>query len=82
MAPGVPPSLETFHVQVDDGRCIEGQELAENKSSDDGHSEGLARFGSISPADNQGNSSEDSGHGGHENGTDTQHTCCVSVPFS
>src|ERR1700756_5402513 len=60
--------------QIHDGRGVESQKLAHDEAADDADPEGAAKFGAGAGAKGQGKRAEESGHGGHENGTEAKHT--------
>ena len=63
--------LEAFHVEVDDGGDVKGDELRDDESADDGEAEGLAHVAARAEAEGDGEGSHHGGHGGHQDGTET-----------
>ena len=72
------PELDTIHVEINDGRGKERQELAEDEATDDGDAEGAAQFGANTVADGERKGAEERGHGGHENGAEAKQTGFVN----
>src|SRR5208282_4512082 len=58
--------------KIDDRRGVKREELAQDKSANDGDSEGAPQFGADAGAESQGQGAEEGGHGRHHDGTETQ----------
>src|SRR5579864_4402755 len=63
---------QTIKGQVDDGRGVESQQLAENQAADDRDAERIAQFGSRAGGEGKRQAAEQSGHGCHHDWTKTQ----------
>src|SRR5271169_71793 len=64
---------EAVESEIDDRGGVEGEELAHDESADDADAEGAAELRAGASAEGQGQSAEEGGHGGHENGAETEH---------
>src|SRR5579859_544951 len=67
------PKPELVESEIDDRGGVERQELAHDEAADDADAERAAKFGAGAGAESQGESAEKRGHGGHQDGTETQH---------
>src|SRR5262249_21977388 len=66
------PDLKAVHIEIDDRSREEREELAKNQTADDRKAEGAAQPGPGAVAERERERAEKSGHGWHENGTETQ----------
>src|SRR5690242_16738107 len=57
---------------IDDGRGVESEYLAEQKTAHHGDAQRAAQLGAFSGAKGQGNARQKRGHGSHHNGTEAQ----------
>src|SRR6185312_5867428 len=69
---GTEPEAEAIQVDVDDWRGVEGEDLAEDQAADNGNAEGAAEFGTDACPEGQGQSAEERGHGGHDDGAEAE----------
>src|SRR5882724_10965113 len=72
------PDLKAVHVEINDGRSEERQELAEDEATDDGNAEWPAKFGADAMANSERKGAEERGHGGHENGAEAKQASFVN----
>ena len=72
------PGLQAIHVDVDDGRGEEREHLAEDEAADDGDAQRTAQLGANAGAERERHGTEKSGHGSHQNRTETQLACLVN----
>src|ERR1700757_4363358 len=63
---------QTIKGQIDDGRGVEGQQLAENQAADDRDAERIAQFGSRAGSEGKGQAAQQGRHGRHHDWTKTQ----------
>src|ERR1019366_9400063 len=71
------PFAEAVHIEVDDGRRIERQRLADDQPTDDGDAERTAHFAAIAETEGEWQSAKDRRHRRHHNGTKTQDASLV-----
>ena len=55
----------SVHIEIDDGRGVEGEHLAEDQAADDGDAEGFAEFGAHAVTECEGEAAEERGHCRH-----------------
>src|SRR3954463_4877413 len=65
-----PGGLQALEVDVDDGGDVEGEELGNEETADDGDAKGAARFGAGAEAEGDREGSHERGHGGHHDRTE------------
>src|SRR6267378_4300687 len=63
--------------EIDDGRGVERENLAQNQTADDCDSQGTAKLGAHATAERQWQAAEQRGHGGHHDGPEAQKTCFI-----
>ena len=68
---------EVVKEDVDDGRGVEGEDLAEEQATDHGDAERTAQLRTNAVAKGEREAPEKGGHGGHHDGTEAQKTSVV-----
>src|ERR1700730_9858369 len=71
------PGLQAVEVEVHDRRGEQREHLAEDEATDNGDAERPAELGARARAEGQGQRAEQSGHGGHHDGAETQQTSLI-----
>ncbi len=66
------PVASGVHVDVDDRRDVEGQELGDQQAADHGQAQGAARLGALPGAQGDGQGAHQGGHGGHHDGAEPE----------
>src|SRR5262245_3715878 len=72
VAESLEPKAEAIEVEIDDRRGVEGEHLAHDEAAHDGDAERTAEFGAGAGADDERQSAKRRGHGGHEDGAETE----------
>src|ERR1700734_2684604 len=68
------PQPQAVEIYIDHGSSEQGQRLAHNQSADDRNPQRPVHFRARSPAQSQRQPTQQSGHGGHHDGTEAQNT--------
>ena len=68
---------EAIEIQIDHRCGVEGQDLAQEQSSDDGDAERLAELAAFAHADDQRDRAEQRRHGGHHDRPEAQQASLV-----
>src|SRR5580704_3406816 len=63
---------EVVEENVNDGRGVESENLANQESADHGDAEGAAEFGADAGAEGERETAEQRGHGGHHDGAEAE----------
>src|SRR4029077_8479153 len=66
------PLRETIEENVDDGRGVEREHLAQQEATDHGYAKRAAEFGAVARAESERDAAEQRGHRGHHDGTEAQ----------
>ena len=76
-----PPHAQAVKVEINDGRGVESQHLAEDQATDNGNAQWPSEFGTRSSAKRERHRAEHRGHCSHQDRTEAQQTRlknCVS----
>src|SRR5579862_358030 len=74
LAPVRPAQTEAIEIEINHRGGVESQHLADDETADDGDAERPAQFGTRSSAESKRKRAEERGHGGHQDGPETENT--------
>src|SRR5690349_12982137 len=69
------PELEAVEIEIDDRRGVQREHLAKNQAADNRDAQRTAQLRASPQAERQRQAAQQCGHGGHDDGTESQQTC-------